>query len=228
MRNVLQNLYSGDGRAAVAGGRHERGSKHAGIRADVTPTFFRPLRQLPKVMGGQLYLRTYADPVQMVEAVRRTMQQFDPALAVSGLMTMDQRIDRDLSNDSMIALLAASFGALATFLAGIGIYGVLAYSTAQRTREIGIRMALGSTRLAASKLVLTDVMRLAALGILVAIPLAIGLSHTIRSQLYGVSAADPFILCSVTALIALVALLAAVVPAYRAASVEPTTALRTE
>jgi ABC-type antimicrobial peptide transport system permease subunit len=113
-------------------------------------------------------------------------------------------------------------------LAGVGIYGVLAYSTAQRTREIGIRMALGSTRAAISRIVLGDVLRLAGLGIVVALPVAYGLSRLLRSQLFGVSPADPVsILCAVL-LISAVAFLAALIPAVRAASVNPTEALRTE
>jgi putative ABC transport system permease protein len=128
----------------------------------------------------------------------------------------------------MIELLAVSFGLLATLLAGVGLYGVLAYSTAQRTREIGIRMALGSTRMGVSRLVVMDVLRLAGIGVAVAIPCSVLLARLLRSQLFGVSSADPLTLAGVVALIAAVALLAAVVPARRASSVDPTTALRTE
>jgi len=143
-------------------------------------------------------------------------------------MTLDQLLERDLQNERLIALLALSFGALATLLAGIGLYGVLAYSTAQRTREIGIRMALGSSRIAVSSLILKDVLRLAALGVVLAIPVALGLGRLIRAQLFGVTPADPVILVSVIAIITAVAFLAALIPAHRAAAVEPTIALRTE
>jgi ABC-type antimicrobial peptide transport system permease subunit len=110
----------------------------------------------------------------------------------------------------------------------VGLYGVLAYSTAQRTREIGIRMALGSSRLGVSRLVLADVLRLAGIGVLVAIPCSVMLGRLLRSQLFGVSTADPLTLGAVVLLIAVVALVAAIVPARRASSVDPTTALRVE
>src|ERR1700727_3063042 len=128
----------------------------------------------------------------------------------------------------MIELLAISFGLLATVLAGVGLYGVLAYSTAQRTREIGIRIALGASRLGISQLVLNDVLRLAGLGVAVAIPCSVLIGRLLQSQLFGVSATDPVTLGAVVLLIGIVALMAALVPARRASSVDPTTALRAE
>jgi len=147
---------------------------------------------------------------------------------VDEMRTMEEQIDTTLSNERLIELLAISFGLLATTLAGVGLYGVLAFSTAQRTREIGIRIALGSTRLGVSRLVLLDVLRLAGIGVAVAIPCSILLGRLLQSQLFGVSTADPFTLVAVVFLIAMVALLAAVIPARRASSVDPTTALRAE
>jgi len=117
---------------------------------------------------------------------------------------------------------------LAMLLAAIGLYGVLAYATAQRTREIGIRMALGAQRGSVMRLVLRDVLWLAGLSIVVTLPLALLLGRLLRSQLYGVSAADPVTLLGGTLLVAAVALLAALLPARRAATVEPMQALRTE
>jgi putative ABC transport system permease protein len=160
--------------------------------------------------------------------VRQTMKQVDPGLGVDAMRTMDDQIETTLSNERMIELLAISFGLLATMLAGVGLYGVLAYSTAQRTREIGIRIALGSSRLGVSRLVLMDVLRLAGIGVVVAIPCSIALGRFLRSQLFGVSAADPFTLGGVVLLISAVALVAAIVPARRASSVDPNTALRNE
>lgn len=199
-----------------------------GIRQDLVATAYSPLKQKPKLSQLFFYLRTAGDPARAELAVRSTMHQLDPSLALGSLHTMDQQIDADLSNERMITLLATAFGLLATILAGVGLYGVLAYSTAQRTREIGIRMALGSSRIAVSRLIVADVLRLALIGLIVALPTAWGLSHLLTSQLYGVSAADPLVLTAVIALIALVALLAALVPARRAASINPTVALRTE
>ncbi len=205
-----------------------RDTKHEGIRQGVNPTLFRPLRQSSNPERLFLYLRTSADPAQFLSTVRRAMQQIDPALPPADLRTMEAQIDDSLSSERMIALLAVSFGILATLLAGVGLYGVLAYSTAQLTREIGIRIALGSSRLAVSRIVVADVLRLAGIGIALALPVAFGLSRLLRSELFGVSPADPVTLLCVVLLIALVALAAALLPAHRAASVSPTEALRTE
>jgi putative ABC transport system permease protein len=111
---------------------------------------------------------------------------------------------------------------------GVGLYGVLAFSSAQCTREIGIRIALGSSRLGVSRLVLADVLRLVGVGIVVAIPCSVLLGQALRSQLFGVSAADPFTLGAVVLLIAVVPLVAAILPARRTSTVDPITALRTE
>ncbi len=156
------------------------------------------------------------------------MHDIDPGLALENLWDMDEQIESELSNERMIGLLAISFSVLATALAGIGLYGVLAFSVAQRTREIGIRMALGSTRGLVARLVVADVLMLAGIGIAVSLPLALLAARSVRSQLYGVSATDPLSVMAAVALIAMVALVAALLPARRAATVDPNTALRTE
>jgi putative ABC transport system permease protein len=135
----------------------------------------------------------------------------DAGLSIAGLRTMDDQIEETIKNERMIGVLALVFGGLATLLAGVGLYGVLAYTTVQRTREIGIRIALGSTRLAISGLVAKEMLRLGAIGVLVALPCAVLLGRTLRSQLYGVSAADPFTLAGVVLLMGLVGLAAALV-----------------
>jgi putative ABC transport system permease protein len=224
-------------RVAFGGGNHlmfmtivgvARDSRHANLREPATPTLFTPLRQTKDAGQLYLYLRTASPPEQTFAVVRQAMKQIDPELAVDAMRTMDDQIDTTLSNERMIELLAISFGLLATMLAGVGLYGVLAYSTTQRTREIGIRIALGSSRLGVSRLVLADVLRLAGIGIVVAIPCSMMLGRLLRSQLFGVSTTDPFTLGAVVLLIALVALVAAVLPAWRASTIDPTMALRTE
>ena len=224
-------------RVAEGGGNHleymtivgvARDTKHMDLRALARPTLFTPLRQQKDAAQLYIYLRTTTPPEQSFAMVLRAMKQIDPGLAVDALRTMDDQIETTLSNERMIELLAISFGLLATILAGVGLYGVLAYSTAQRTREIGIRMALGSSRLGISRLVLMEVLKLAAIGIVGAIPCSVMLSKLLRSQLFGVSTADPLTLGAVVLLIAVVALVAALVPARRATAVDPTTALRAE
>ena len=205
-----------------------RDAKHFNLRDAVMPTLFTSLKQTNFADQLYLYVRTATPPEQTFALVRQTIKQIAPGLAVDEMRTMGEQIDTTLSNERMIELLAISFGLLATMLAGVGLYGVLAFSTAQRTREIGIRIALGSTRLGVSRLVLLDVLRLAGIGVAVAIPCSILLGRLLRSQFFGVSTADPFTLVAVVFLIAMVALLAAVIPARRASSVDPTTALRAE
>ena len=201
---------------------------HGAVREDIWPAWFIPLLQNPKSDDLTFYLRYYGDSASIISSVRRVTRDAGTALAPTALRTMDEQIDNNLSNERLISLLSIAFGVLATLLAGVGIYGVLAYSTAHRTREIGIRIALGSTRLAVAGIVLSDVLRLAALGIVIALPVAFGLSRLLKSQLYDVSPADPLTLTCAVLLIALVALIAALIPATRAASVNPTEALRSE
>jgi putative ABC transport system permease protein len=227
---VGRRLVGGDGKPGeymtIVG--VTRDAKHANLRDAADPTLFSPLKQCKFADQLYLYLRTATPPEQSFAMVRQAMKQIDPGLAVDELRTMDEQIDTTLGNERMIELLAISFGLLATVLAGVGLYGVLAFSTTQRTREIGIRIALGSSRLGASRLVLADVLRLAGIGIAVAIPCSVLLARLLRSQLFGVSSADPLTLAGVILLIAVVAVIAAVVPARRASSVDPTTALRAE
>jgi predicted permease len=205
-----------------------RDIKHRGVRDLPEPTMFFPAKQQADPASMFFYLRTYGDPAQTISAVRRTMQQLYPRIAIDKLGTMEEQIQDDLSNDSLVMLLAIAFGLLAASLSGVGIYGVLAYSTAQRKREIGIRIALGSSRIGVARIILADVLLLAAIGIAVALPTAYALSHLIRNQLYGVSPADPLSLVTAVFLVAVVALIAALIPATRAAAVDPTEALRAE
>jgi putative ABC transport system permease protein len=205
-----------------------RDARHGAVREATWAAWFRPVLQSPKTDDLTYYLRYYGDSAPIVSSVRSVLREAGTGLAPTALRTMDEQIDNSLSNERLIALLAVAFGLLATLLAGVGIYGVLAYTTAQRTREIGIRIALGSSRIGVARIVLSDVLRLAGIGTAVALPVAFGLSKLIHSQLFGVSAADPITLACAVALIAIVALVAALIPATRAASVNPTEALRTE
>jgi predicted permease len=206
-------------------------TKHQRLRADILPTVYRPFFQEedhPQAGFMQYYVRTWQTPEAAETTIRHAVQQTSPKLVIDTMRTMDEQIADNISNDRLVAMLAVSFGLLATVLAAIGLYGVLAYVTAQRTREIGIRMALGAQRLAVMRLVLTDVLWLAGIAIVVTLPVAVLLSRTVRSQLYGVSPADPAVLIVGTLMIAVVAILSALLPARRAATVEPMKALRTE
>jgi putative ABC transport system permease protein len=203
-------------------------TKHQGVRAPVKRTVYRALYQSTQPNFITYVVRTWQAPTAAEENIRVSMQQFDSKLALGQLRTMDELIADSLSSERIIALLAVSFGVVAMLLAAIGLYGVLAYSTAQRTREIGIRMALGAQRSSVVFLVLSDVLWLAVISVAVTIPLSLLFARMVRSQLFGIGPFDSVALLAGTVLVALVALLAAMLPARRAASVEPMKALRTE
>ena len=174
------------------------------------------------------YVRTWQQPESAESTIRRAMQTLDSKVVLDTFRTMDEQIDNNLTAERVVALLASGFGVLAALMAAVGLYGVLAYSTAQRTSEIGIRMALGATRASVVRMVLLEVLWLAGISIAVALPLSLLLMRTAKSQLYGISGNDPLTLCGMTALVTLVALAAAMLPARRAARVEPMKALRYE
>lgn len=202
---------------------------HVRMKDPVQPTIYRPvLQETDEVTGLQYYVRFTSSPEATTAAIRRAVNQTDSNLVVDGLRTMHAQIDENITTERMIALLASSFGVLAAFLAGIGIYGVLAYSTAQRTREIGIRMALGSNRLHVVELVLKELLKLAGTSVIVTLPLALYLSRYLKSQLYNVSGSDPMVFLTVVIGVSLLAVFSAALPARRAASVNPSTALRSE
>jgi ABC-type antimicrobial peptide transport system permease subunit len=156
------------------------------------------------------------------------MQTLDSNLVLDTFRTMNEQVDNNLIAERVIALLASGFGVLAALMAAVGLYGVLAYSTTQRTSEIGIRMALGATRASVVRMVLLEVLWLAGISIAVALPVSLLLMYAVRSQLYGISGSDPLILGGMTVLVTLVALASAMLPARRAARVEPMAALRHE
>ncbi len=203
-------------------------ARHEDMRTEVKPMMARAARQLPSSSFLQYYLRTWQSPEAAKADIRSAMHQIDSKLVVDGLRTMDEQIAENTSNDGLVTMLAVAFGLLATLMAAIGLYGVLAYSTAQRTQEIGIRMALGAQRQAVVRLVLSDVLWLAGISIVVTIPIAMLLSRTLRSQLYNVSPADPVVIGGAVLVIAVVVAGSAMLPARRAASIEPMKALRTE
>jgi predicted permease len=205
-----------------------RDTIHRGVGAEVKQTVYRALLQQKQPRGLTYYVRTYTPPEQAMNTIRQTVQQIDSKLVPDTIRTLESQIDENISTQRIIALLAVGFGLLATLLAAIGLYGVLAFSTTQRTREIGIRMALGSDRLGVVKLMLLDVLKLAGISILITIPVALLLTRALQSQLYHVSTADPAVLAGVIVIVAFVAFVAAAVPARRAASIDPSKALRSE
>lgn len=173
-------------------------------------------------------MRTVQSPKAVEGAIRQSIHQLDPTLVVDGLRTMDEEVDQSAADVIALALLSIGFSALAMMLAGIGLYGVLAYSTQQRTREIGVRLALGSPRTGVVVLVVREMALIAAIAAAIALPSLIALARLFTSLLYGVTSFDPFTLTVAVLLTAVMIVLAAALPARRAASIEPMQALRTE
>jgi len=201
---------------------------HRDMRDKVSEAVFRSYAQMPHPIGLQLYVRTAQTPEVVESAIRESIRRYDPKLVAEDMRTMEEQIDRSVSNERALALLAASFSALALLMTAVGLYGVLAFATAQRTREIGVRMALGSDRASVVMLVLREMALTAVIAIVAAVPAAIGLSKLVQSQLYGVVPGDPLTLAGCVVIATLMVLASAAIPARRAASVDPMLALRTE
>jgi ABC-type antimicrobial peptide transport system permease subunit len=174
------------------------------------------------------YVRTMQAPEKAESTIRQAMQTLDSKLVLDDFRTMGEQIEDTLVAERVIAFLARSFAMLAALMAAIGLYGVLAYSTAQRTSEIGIRMALGATRASVVRVVLIEVLWLAGIAVALALPLSLLLGMAVRSQLFGISSSDPVSLVTGTLLILVVAIISASLPARRAAKVDPIVALRYE
>ncbi|HEY6183302.1 MAG TPA: ABC transporter permease, partial [Terriglobales bacterium] len=208
-------------------------ARHTTMRQEILRTVFTPYLQDPDYLarhsgGTAFYVRTWQEPDNAQAAIHGAMQILDSRLVLHNFRTMQEQIDTNLTTEHVIALLATSFGVLAILMAAVGLYGVLAYSTAQRTREIGVRIALGAGRATVVRMVLMEVVWLAGAGIIVFLPLTLLLTSTLRSQLYGISSSDPWTIFFVTLLLAAVAIFSALIPARRAARVEPMVALRYE
>ncbi len=164
-------------------------------------------------------LRTSGDPLALVQPLRRVVTELDPELPVYGVHTMAERVDSSLVSRRVPMLLATGFAAVALFLSAIGIYGVLAYGVAQRRREIGIRMALGSSPRAVFGLVLGDGVRIVAVGLGIGALGALAAGRTMQGLLYGVRPTDPIVMATVAVTLAVVAFLATVIPASRATKI---------
>ena len=202
--------------------------KYTNLRDEIPIQMFIPYLGSRFVAGMTVYLRTSLDPVQMAAAVRAGARQIDPNVPVYGMRTVQQQISNSLLIERLIASLSSVFGALATLLATIGLYGVMAYTVARRTREIGIRMALGAFQGDVIWMVMREVIVLVAIGIAVGFGAALGLTRFVKSQLFGIETMDPIALVAATLGLAMVACLAGYIPAIRASRVDAMRALRYE
>jgi ABC-type antimicrobial peptide transport system permease subunit len=177
---------------------------------------------------GGIMLVTNASPAALEPMLKKALAEVDPNLTVTTVRTMAQQVANTFNQERAVATLAGLFGVVALILAGVGLYGVTAYTVAQRTNEFGIRMALGADRLRVLALVLRGAFTRVAVGLVLGIPLAILAGRAISAQLYGVSFWDPSALAIAAGSLAVCAFFAAVIPAGRAAGLSPMKALRTE
>ncbi|HTS31935.1 MAG TPA: ABC transporter permease [Bryobacteraceae bacterium] len=199
---------------------------YRGIRDNSEQVFF-PLF-VHDDTGASFYIKVRGAAAQAIRSIRRLVRQDDPRLPILWFRTLDEQVARSLNTERMVAALSGAFGALALVLSLIGLYGVMSFVVTRRTREIGVRFALGATRASAIRLVLRDAAVMIASGIALALPCVAALGKLVQSQLFGVTATDPATVATAALVLATGALAAAVIPARRASNVSPTDALRLE
>jgi predicted permease len=220
--------YRGEGSADVEIVGIVKDGKYNTLRDEKRSFVYIPYQQDPELANISANVRTLAPPEGLMPALRHEIANIDSNLAIWDLKTMESQVNESLFAERVTAILCACFGALATVLAFIGLYGVMAFSVARRTRDIGIRMALGAGRARVLRMVLKEVAWMCLIGIGLGVLLSIGLSRYLVSQLYGVTPTDLLTLVFAALTMMCVSLVAGFLPARRAATVDPTIALRYE
>ena len=203
-------------------------AKYSDVKREVPPQYFLPYRQEERLGFGYFYVRTSTPPEQLLTTVPTIMRKLDATLPVDDVKTMETQIRENVAEDRVISTLSLAFALLATVLAAIGLYGVLAYTVAQRTREFGLRMALGADGAAVRALVMKQVVKMAIIGGAIGLIIAVGVGRLAQSLLFEMEGHDPLVLTGATFALALVALGAGFIPALRASKVDPMNALRYE
>ena len=203
-------------------------TRYASLRAEPPPMFFLPYVQQSEIGGMTYEIHTRMNAEAILPALRRAVQRVDPDLPLVNVRTQDQQIEADLEQERTFVALTSGFGLLALALAAVGIYGIMAYSVANRTNEIGIRLALGAQPGQVRGMILRESSWMAAVGIVVGLGAALALARLVKSMLYGIQPYDPVTLAAGVLLLLAVALAASWIPARRASGVEPMQALRHE
>lgn len=203
-------------------------AKYNAVKGEIPPQFFLPRSQNSGLGTLSFYVRAGMDPDALTRMIPRVVSDIDPALPVSNLMTMETQVRNNVFLDRLVTMLSASFAGLATLLAAIGLYGVLAYNVAQRTRELGLRLALGASPTQLRGMVLRQVSRMALVGGGVGLAVALGLGRAAEAMLFGLSGHDAKVVLAAVAVLGAVVLAASYAPARRASSVTPSEALRSE
>jgi predicted permease len=205
-----------------------RDASYGEVKGEAPPLFVTPLRQEDNVGGMAFYVRTSSAPEQVLRSVPAAVARVDRNLPVVALKTLPQQVRENVYLDRLIGALSAGFAALATLLAAVGLYGVLSYTVAQRTREIGVRVALGADPGRVRGLVLRQVGRMLLVGGALGVAAALGIGRAAQSLLFGLEGHDPWVVGSAAAVLTVVALGAGFAPAFRASRLDPTRALRGE
>lgn len=201
--------------------------KYSQVKQPVPPVFYLPWRQYTEIPSMNFYVRT-ANPGTVLRSIGDVVRTIDPGVPVEGLKTMPQQIRDNVYLDRMISILSGAFAALATLLAAIGLYGVLAYAVAQRTREIGVRMALGADAGRVRVMVMRQLGGMVIVGAIIGLAGAVGLGKAAGSLLFGLTSTDPVVFALSLMVLVIVAFGAGYVPARRASQVDPIRALRYE
>jgi predicted permease len=203
-------------------------AKYSRVKDEVPPLFFLPYRQDPRIGSISFYIHTGVDPERFLQSVPPVMTHIDPDLPVEELRTMPQQVRQNVGQDRLVSTLSAAFAVLATLLAAVGLYGVLAYTVSQRTREFGLRMALGADPQRVRRMVLGQVGRMTIIGGVIGLGLAIGAGAAASSLLFKMQGYDPLVLVTSAVVLTIVALGAGLIPAIRASRIDPMLALRYE
>ncbi len=205
-----------------------RDAHYSGVKQKPPRVYYIPWRQSKDIGEIYFYVRTALPAEQMIPQVRRVMAGLDRTLPLAQLRTFEEQIQRDIRSDRLVLQLAAVFAALATLLAMLGLYGVMSYGVIQRTREIGIRIALGAAPQRIRSMVMREVLWILAIGVAIGLPCALAMARLTESQLFEVKVSDPLVIAGAVAGLALAALLAGYLPVHRASRVNPLEALRYE
>jgi putative ABC transport system permease protein len=205
-----------------------KNSKNTDAKATARPFVFLPYAQSGHAGNATFYVRTNQDPASLTVTARNLIQAMDSNLPVYGVKTLTTQLDELLFTDRLVTVFSLCLGLLASLLAAVGLYGVMAYVVARRTREIGIRMALGATQQNVAWMILREIIGMLAAGLGIGLIAAYGIGRVIESLLFGVKAGDPIVFVIAAGLLVAVALLAGWLPSRKAANVDPMVALRYE
>jgi predicted permease len=203
-------------------------TRYESLRDEVPYQLYRPYRQMDAVLGMTVYARAQGDPVDLFASMRRTVNELDSNVPISRMRTLEQQLDKSLMSERLLASLSSVFGLLATLLAAIGLYGVMAYMVVRRTREIGIRMALGANRGSVVWLVMREVLVLSVIGVAIGSAAAYAATRLVQKELFGILPTDALTMVLSAVGIAAVAIVSGYLPARRATAIDPMLALRWE